>query len=267
MPQSVPTDFVCFTDGGSSIVSNGWIIDDTPYHDLFPSPLDEAVSTPGEEDDEDSERRRRQRPNSLRRNRHSFNKAKYYKQAARNIPWLSQYDIVLWIDGTLSVHNEDLSYWLLSPGVVDIHGIVTWSNPREGGGLIDEVRSSDFYRYTSVKWNGQEQPYQDVFRQYDIYVRDGYDESYWKSEQSRFPKNYGVFSTCFVAYDNRRTDVKSFMDLWYMQTLTYTTQDQISFSYVVQKTGLMPLALPSKEHIVRGAVINNNFFIKFEHGQ
>ena len=37
--QTVPTDFICFTED-LNIVSNGWIIDSTPYHLVNPSPLD-----------------------------------------------------------------------------------------------------------------------------------------------------------------------------------------------------------------------------------
>ena len=38
-PQTVNTDFICFTDN-PNIISNGWIIDTTPYHILNRSKLD-----------------------------------------------------------------------------------------------------------------------------------------------------------------------------------------------------------------------------------
>ena len=37
MRQTIPTDFICFTDN-PNIRSNGWIIDSTPYHDLIQHP-------------------------------------------------------------------------------------------------------------------------------------------------------------------------------------------------------------------------------------
>jgi len=40
---------------------------------------------------------------------------------------------------------------------------------------------------------------------------------------------------------------KTFLDLWYLQTLKYTTQDQIGFSYVCQKTNRIPHTLPNNE--------------------
>lgn len=35
--------------------------------------------------------------------------------------------------------------------------------------------------------------------------------------------------------------------MWYLQTLKYTTQDQIGFSYVYQKTKIIPFTLPNNE--------------------
>ena len=54
----------------------------------------------------------------------------------------------------------------------------------------------------------------------------------------------GVWYTAFVAFWNRNmhapTDavsrrVRAFVDDWYLQTLKYTTQDQVGFPFVVQK--------------------------------
>jgi hypothetical protein len=35
--------------------------------------------------------------------------------------------------------------------------------------------------------------------------------------------------------------------MWYLQTLKYTTQEQIGFSYVCQKTNLIPFTLLNNE--------------------
>lgn len=68
--QTIETDFICFTNN-ENIISNGWFIDSIPYHNIYKSPLD---------------------------NDHTFNIAKYYKQAFRNIPRLNKYDVIIWID-------------------------------------------------------------------------------------------------------------------------------------------------------------------------
>ena len=40
--QSIDTDFICFTDN-SNIISNGWIIDTTPYHLINKSKMDNGT--------------------------------------------------------------------------------------------------------------------------------------------------------------------------------------------------------------------------------
>ena len=66
--QTISSDFICFTDN-SNIINNGWIIDTTPYHLNNKSKIDNDEFT-----------------NSICNNKHTFNIAKYYKQAFQNIP-------------------------------------------------------------------------------------------------------------------------------------------------------------------------------------
>ena len=256
-PQSVPAHFVCFTDKKSAIRdSNGWHVVDAPYHDIFPSPLDDGGGG---------------KWNSLRqgRNRHSFNRAKYYKQAFRNIPWTKDYEVVVWIDGTIEIQNEDTAYWLLEMFARDEGTkIITWEHTKRGGLLKNEVADSNFVSYNAAHWNGQDQPIQDVAKQYDYYLSEGYDEGYFKRLHPSRP-NVGVWVTCFVAVDNRSEEVAEFLDLWYLQTLEHTTQDQVSFSYAVQKSGIAKsvLTLPSPDNGSSGTVEVNNFFVKHNHNK
>ena len=209
--------------------------------------------------------------NSLRqgRNRHSFNRAKYYKQAFRNIPWTKDYEVVVWIDGTIEIQNEDTAYWLLE---MFARGegtkIITWEHTKRGGLLKNEVADSNFVSYNAAHWNGQDQPIQDVAKQYDYYLSEGYDEGYFKRLHPSRP-NVGVWVTCFVAVDNRSEEVAEFLDLWYLQTLEHTTQDQVSFSYAVQKSGIAKsvLTLPSPDNGSSGTVEVNNFFVKHNHNK
>ena len=83
--QTIDTDFICFTDD-PNIINNGWFIDTTPYHLMYKSNMDN-----------DSFR------NSLSNNTHTFNIAKYYKQAFTNIPILQKYDVIVWLDGTIEI--------------------------------------------------------------------------------------------------------------------------------------------------------------------
>jgi hypothetical protein len=226
--QSVETDFICFTDS-PTIVSNGWIIDTTPYHYENPSPLDDG-----------------QYVNSFSNNKHNFNIAKYYKQSFRFIPRLAEYDVVVWVDGTIEITNSSVSSWIMDN--INDKKIIGWEHERRSGRLIEEViDSSTFHRYCSSFWNNQAQPVQDVLFQYSEYLKDGYNDTDYYKKLDPERANFGVWLTCFVAFLQKDEYVKEFLDLWYLQTLKYSTQDQIGFPYVCQKTGLIPYTLPDKE--------------------
>lgn len=246
-PQTVKTDFICFTDN-PNIARNGWIIDTTPYHIHCKSELDDGAFI-----------------NSLQNNTHTFNIAKYYKQSFRLIPALKKYDVVVWIDGTIEITHERTSEYILNR-IYD-KKIIGWHHEHRGGILKNEVdASAEFYRYNSTFWNGQSQPLQDVVLQYQTYLEDGYSESFFRD---LIPENpcFGVWLTCFVAFLMTDTEVTKFLDLWYLQTLKYTTQDQVGFPYVCQKTNLIPYTLPNEE--VRGEFPHKmtDLYIKHYHGK
>ena len=84
--QTIKTDFICFTDN-KKIISNGWTVNNTPYHLINKSILDDNTQT-----------------NSIRNNKHTFNAvSKYYKQAFKNIPILMNRNIVC---GSKYINNE-----------------------------------------------------------------------------------------------------------------------------------------------------------------
>ena len=246
-PQTEKTDFICFTDN-PNIVRNGWKIDINPYHNYFKNELDDGTFV-----------------NSIQNNTHTFNIAKYYKQSFRLIPFLKNYDVVVWIDGTVEITNERTSEYILSR-IYD-KKIIGWNHEHRGGILKNEVdASADFYRYNSTFWNGQSQPLQDVVLQYQTYLEDGYSESFFR-EIVPENQNFGMWLTCFVAFLMTDAEVAKFLDLWYLQTLKYTTQDQIGFPFVCQKTRMIPYTLPNSE--VRGEFPHQytDFYIKHDHGK
>jgi hypothetical protein len=246
-PQTVPTDFICFTDN-PNIVANGWIVDVTPYHITNPCPFDDGTMR-----------------NSIANNNHKFNVCKYYKANFQSVPRLKDYDVVVWLDGTIEILNPGTSEWVLNN--IDEHKIIGWHQQSRHGKLHDEMWDSVFfYRYCSSYWNGQYQPYQPVEAQYADYVNDGYKDDYFK-ERNPQPENphFGVWLTCFVAFLNKDDDVKKFLNLWYLQILKHTTQDQISFPYVCQKLNMIPLTLPNKEIKAEHTNILTDFYRKHEH--
>jgi len=244
--QTIDSDFICFTDN-NEIISNGWLIDTTPYHLINKSKIDNDTFT-----------------NSLCNNKHSFNIAKYYKQAFTNIPILQKYDVVVWLDGTIEIIYNKTSEYILNN--IYKKQIIGWHHEFRNGILSKEVSASHFFRYTSTHWNGQSQPYQDVDNQYKFYLEDGYNDTFFKNINSHTP-HMGVWITCFVAFLQKDNDVHNFLNMWYLQTLTYTTQDQIGFSYVCQNRNLIPFTLPNNEIYGDCPHTNTMFYIRHEHGK
>jgi hypothetical protein len=242
--QTIETAFICFTDN-KNIVSNGWSIDTYPYHINNPSLLDNPSLN-----------------NSLSNNKHTFNIAKYYKQAFQNIPGLKDFDVIIWIDGTIGIHNPNTSQYILNK--IYEKKIIGWSHEYDEGLLRNEVNASNANgRYATTFWMNQSQPFQDIPKQFETYLQDGFDENTFKYCQSP-DKNFGVWITCFIAFLNKDTEVTRFLDLWYLQTLIFTTQDQVSFPYVAAKTGIWPYTLPNNE--INGLPHNQtDFYIKYEH--
>ena len=243
--QTVATDFICFTDN-ENIIGNGWTIDTTPYHLTHKSQLDDSTFV-----------------NSLSNNKHTFNIAKYYKQSFSNVPRLQKYDVIVWLDGTLEITHDKTSEFILSK--IHKEKVIGWHHELRHGDLQGEVIASNFYRYTSTFWNNQYQPYQDIVKQYNDYIQDGYTDNFFK-QMHPDKKHFGLWITCFVAFLQHDAEVKKLLDLWYLQTLKYTTQDQIGFPYACQKTNLIPYTLPDND--VSGEPHKRTmFYIKHDHGK
>ena len=243
--QTIAADFICFTDN-PHIRTNGWILDTTPYHKTHMCPFDTGNYN-----------------NSLCKNTHTFNVAKYYKQQFSNIPRLRDYDVVVWLDGTVEIVDPGTSAYLLAN--IYTHKIIGWHHERRHGKLVHEVADSNFFRYTSIFRANQQQPYQDINKQYVDYVVDGYTDAFFSTMGSHTP-HFGVWLTCFIAFLQHDKDVRGFLDMWYLQTLKYTTQDQIGFPYVCQKKCMVPLTLPNAEVWGDCPHDRTQFYIKHEHG-
>lgn len=244
--QSVESDFICFTDC-PNIMSNGWIIDTTPYHYMYKPDFDS-----------------RQHNNSLYNNTHTFNLAKFYKQCFYLIPRLQQYDVVVWLDGTVQLTCTIVSEYILSR--IYKHKIIGWHHEYRDGLLEKEVEGSFDERYSSLFWHGQYQPRQDVNAQYAEYLADGYDETFFQNCEEKNSSYFGVWITCFVAFLKDDPQVREFLKMWYLQTLKYTTQDQIGFSYTAQKTKLLPYTLPNHEIEGGKPCFDTPFYVRHVHG-
>ena len=86
--------------------------------------------------------------------------------------------------------------------------------------------------------------------------------------RNKYPerKPFGVWITCFIAFLNNDEFVTKFLNNWYLQTLKYTTEDQIGFPYVCQKMHFSPYTLPDNEIQGLEPHIKTDFYTKYEHG-
>jgi hypothetical protein len=256
-PQTVDSDFICFTDD-PDIESNGWIIDTNPYHDTHRSPIDNGLYL--------NSTKKEGRLKVLE-NRHTFNIAKYYKQAWKNIPKLQDYDVVIWLDGSIQITSPEVSEYMLE--LCPKYNIVSWHHEMRGGLLFHEAYCSYLPRYMDGSYLGQWQPYQDVIGQYHQYLQEGYDEyffeKYPRSEGRGRGDHFGIWLTCFVAFNNKDYKVLDFLNRWYLQTLKYTTQDQVSFPKVVQDTKIVPYTFPDSKFKGDEPHTECEMFIKHEH--
>uniref|UniRef100_A0A6C0JJ09 Uncharacterized protein n=1 Tax=viral metagenome TaxID=1070528 RepID=A0A6C0JJ09_9ZZZZ len=125
------------------------------------------------------------------------NIAKYYKTSFQRIPRLKKYDVIVWVDGTIELINEKISEYIMEN--IYNHKIIAWHHDHRNGILKNEVDASHFERYTNTYWYNQNQPYQDVDKQYSFYINDGYSDLYYKNLNSH-TQHMGVWITCFVAF-------------------------------------------------------------------
>ena len=250
IPQTVPADFICFTDNGN-IESNGWEVDTTPYHFTHPSPLDDVTDVRDMKDPEHSlgglNSSGTSSPrsvhssynitstrviNSLTHTPHPFHIAKYYKQAFNYIPRLKVYDVVVWLDGNVNLIDENCTDKLLTLLDNDMHYVVAFDVQIRDNLVSNEAFNSvNLGRYCNTFSAEHVQPYQNITQQYEDYLDDG------------FVDGRGVFITSFIAFKmhadgnsniHPRKDLMlhdgshAFLNTWYNETLIHTVQDQVS---------------------------------------
>jgi len=241
--QTIDTDFICFTDN-PDIENNGWELDTNPYHFTHPNPIDTGYYI-------NSITKKPPLTEFYIGNRHTFNLAKYYKQSFQQIPRLKEYDVIIWLDGSIEIIDSTVAEYMLE--LCPKYSVVSWQHNMRAGRLLWEAHASYLPRYLSRDYLGQSQPYQDVIAQYHTYSQEGYDETYWsrvtRKESKGTVNHFGVWATGFIAWDNKNSKVSDFLNLWYLQTLKYTTQDQVGLPKVVQDTGLIPYTLPDDRFV------------------
>lgn len=147
------------------------------------------------------------------------------------------------------------------------HKCVGWSSEYRKGSLYEEViASSNDTRYMTASWNNQTQPIQPVLKQYRHYVSTGFDEIFFTPYRINNPY-VGVWVTCFVGFLQHDIGIIDFLNRWYLEGLSQTTQDQVSFPYIVWTTKIIPYTFPDLEISGDEPHFKTAFYIKHSHGK
>ena len=302
--QTVPADFICFSDQShlpSLPECSRWDVDLFPYHEemwnrsVFPTAWYTNLLYNHTHEDIIGARNSIKRlasflessseTNSSARWQELYNYAavKFYKMCFYYIERLQKYDVVVWVDATIKIHNMYTAEIVSNVMKSDRRNIMLYEHIY-GGSLYSELKYACHY---ASKWSDGydleqdnnilhpvmnrsrssrfSSPQQNIIDQFNSYVSDGYNDfNYWTAiEPERV--NYGLWITCFLAYNMRNESTRVFLSHWYNEIIFKTMECQLSFPYVAQMLGIHPLPLPHDESTM-GDFAFNRLFEKLMHG-
>ena len=197
--------------------------------------------------------------NSLSRNNHTYNICKFYKMNFYLFKRLKRYNYVVWIDGSLHLHNPEsvrLMYNKLISGANIIIFEQSWKTLKTEVTMSSPPNSN---RYMTTMYNNQPQPFQDVHKQYEVYLDNGYKEELWRALQPHRPF-YGLWATCMMAYNMQIPNSLLFLRNWYFHNLRFTTVEQVSLPFISQMLQIFPYSLPDED--IRGTYFGNSVYSK-----
>lgn len=141
--------------------------------------------------------------------------AKYYKVKTHEIDILKGYDYYIWVDGSMFLRQEFINN--LTKLINTPYELINFKHQKRST-VKDEVGESIIMK----KYKNQ-----DVPAQYDAYIKDG------------FPDDLGLFE-CTIIIKKNTPRINDLFDLWWIQNLEYSYQDQISYTYCLWKKGVKP---------------------------
>jgi Protein of unknown function (DUF616) len=140
--------------------------------------------------------------------------AKYFKALSHVV--LSEYDEVLWIDGSFTV--QDPAFAPDAFQYLENAGMALFLHP-DRGCIYDEAEISQ----QMIKYRDQ-----NITGQVACYRKEG------------FPAQAGLFAGGIIARRNDDVQIRRFNEAWMEQNEKWTYQDQISLPYVLWKLGIEP---------------------------
>jgi hypothetical protein len=135
--------------------------------------------------------------------------AKYYKIKYHEIDILQKYDYIIWIDGSILL-REKFIVNVINNIINNNYELINFKHSKRTN-IKDELQES----LNSKKYTNQ-----NITQQYDNYIKSG------------FTDNIGLFeNTIIIRKPNNRTN--KIFDLWWIENLKQSFQDQISYPYVL----------------------------------
>jgi hypothetical protein len=140
--------------------------------------------------------------------------AKYYKTLSHVV--LPEYDATLWIDASFQIEdplfaNDAFSY-------LDVADIALFPHP-DRGCIYDEAKVS----VTMEKYTNQP-----IKEQVEYYLASGH------------PRSAGLFACGIIARSSRSTSVRKLNELWMIENIRFTYQDQLSMAYLLRRLHIRP---------------------------
>ena len=213
-----------------------------------------------------------------------FNHAKFYKMQFYRVPEIIEAgcNVVIWLDATIQIKTGTFMGQMAERARRGQNFVVyVQDGPRKTwhGSIKAEVGRSKYGKYGG-KSPESFGPAQNVEDQYTHYLSHGFTEK-WFQNASWYEENkeliqmngqkYGLYITCMVMFDLRKSETKTFLDCWWNENILRSTQDQIGFPYCAWKHNILVHSLPDTEEPMRWdpwdqKSDSNPYFRKLDHG-
>ena len=138
--------------------------------------------------------------------------AKYYKLQSHHIGLLQKYDYYIWIDGSIFLRDEFIKN--ITNLINQDYNLINFKHSVRNN-VKDELSASMYEKYDN----------QNLKYQYSQFVNDGFEDK------------VGLFENTIFIRKNI-TYINKLFDLWWVHNLKYSFQDQISYPYVLWKSGI-----------------------------
>ena len=138
--------------------------------------------------------------------------AKYYKLQSHHVGLLQKYDYYIWIDGSIFLRDDFIKN--ITDLINEDYNLINFKHSVRDN-IKDELSASMYAKYDN----------QNLKYQYSQYIKDGFED------------NVGLFENTIFIRKNV-SHINALFDLWWVHNLKYSFQDQISYPYVLWKSGI-----------------------------